>query len=90
MFQSWFSAVLLAFESNDVVRLRLARIAAGGSDAYDEASLMWDEKVAAALEAYAAIWNGSTTISVIERYREHVAANRLRLSAQGRTVAPVA
>ncbi len=82
MFQAWFSAVSLAFESNEVIRLRLARIAGGGSDAYDEASLMWNEKVAAALEAQAAIWNGSTTNSVIERYREHVAANAVRLSAQ--------
>lgn len=81
MFQAWLSAVMLAVESNDVVRLRLMKIAGGGGDAYDEAALMMSEKVFAALEAHASLWTGGTTASLIERYREHVAANAKRLTA---------
>jgi len=65
-----------------VVGLRLAKIAGGGSDAYAEASLMVREKMAAAFEAQAAMWSGGTTSSVIDRYREHVAANAKRLTAR--------
>lgn len=72
---------MLTLESSAVVNLRLFKIARGGSDAYAEASLMVHEKLAAAAEAQAALWSGNSPISVIERYREHVAANTKRLTA---------
>ena len=81
MFDTWLSAALLIMESNDVVRLRLLKFAAGGGAAGSEAALMVNEKVAAAFETQTAILNGETIISVIERYREHVAANARRLMA---------
>ena len=82
MFEAWLSTLMLFVESNNVVGLRLAKIAGGGSDAYAEASLMVREKIAAAFEAQAAMWSGGTTSSVIDRYREHVAANAKRLTAR--------
>ena len=81
MLEAWLSAVMLTVESSNVVCLRLMKIAGGGGDAYAEASLMFREKLAAAAEAQTALWSGSTTTSVIERYREHVAANAKRLTA---------
>ena len=80
MLESWLSALMLAVESNNVVRLRLWKIAGGGSEALNEASLMVQEKIAAAFEAQAVMWSGGSTSSVIERYREHVAANAKRLT----------
>ena len=80
MFDAWLSAAMLALECSAVVNLRLMKIAEGGSDAYAEASLMMEEKLAAAVEAQTAFWSGNSIYSVIERYREHVAANTKRLT----------
>ena len=77
----WFSGMLLAFEASDVVRLRMMKFANGGGDASDEAHLMISEKIGAAREAFGSILSGGTAVSVIERYREHVSANALRLQA---------
>ena len=80
MLDAWMSALMLVAESNTVIGLRLVKLASGGSDSFSEASLMIQEKVDAAFEAHAAVWNGGTTSSVIARYREHVAANAKRLA----------
>jgi hypothetical protein len=42
---------------------------------------MVSEKVAAAFEAFASLLSGATPAAVVQRYREHVAANAKRLSA---------
>jgi len=81
MFDAWFSGFLLAVECSAVVNMRLLKLAGGGNDAFSEASLMIQEKVAAAVEAQAALFRGSTTLAVIERFREHVAENNKRLAA---------
>ena len=47
MLGPWYAATLLAWESADVVGLRLARLASGGDAAFAEANLMISEKVAA-------------------------------------------
>lgn len=80
MFESWMSALMLAVESNNVIGLRFWKLASGGSEALSEASLMVEEKITAAFEAQEAMWSGHSTSSVIERYREHVAANAKRLT----------
>ena len=46
----------------------------------DEAYLMVMEKVHAMFEAGASLMAGGTASSVVDRYREHVAANAKRLS----------
>ena len=41
---------------------------------------MVSEKIAAAFEATASLFAGATPAAIIDRYREHVAANTKRLS----------
>jgi 2-iminoacetate synthase ThiH len=52
----------------------------GGSGSHAEAHLMVIEKVQAMFEASASLMAGGTASSVVDRYREHVAANAKRLS----------
>jgi hypothetical protein len=75
----WFAGAMLAFESCEVIRLRLAKLAIGDDAADREAHLMVNEKIDAMLEAGASLMASAAT--VIGRYREHVAANARRLSA---------
>jgi hypothetical protein len=77
----WLSGMLLAFEAGEVMRLRLAKLAIGGDAAVDEARLMVSEKLDAAAEAFGCLLCGGSADSVIERYRELVAANAARLSS---------
>ena len=76
----WFAGSMLALESCEVVRLRLAKFAKHDDDAEREACLMVSEKIAAAFEAAANWFSGATPAAIIGRYREHVAANAKRLS----------
>jgi hypothetical protein len=80
MFGLFNSTVLLAFESSNVIGLRMMKIISGGSGSHDETNLMVTEKVQAMLEAGASLLAGATASSVVDRYREHVAANAKRLS----------
>jgi hypothetical protein len=79
MFFPWYSSVMLALESQQVIGLRLMKMAIGGAEAQDEVHLMMSEKVEASLEAGETLMAGGTIFSVIDRYREHVAANTSRL-----------
>lgn len=79
MVNPWYCATLLAFEANDVMRLRMMKIAFGGGEAFSEVHLMMTEKIGAAVEALSSMMFGGTPMTVIERYREHVAANACRL-----------
>jgi hypothetical protein len=80
------AAVLLGLEANRVINLRIMKIAKGGEAARKEAFLMVDEKVLAALEACASVCAGRGPEVVINRYRQHVAANAKRLSASSANV----
>ena len=80
MLNPWQSTILLALESSQVVNLRMGVPAGGGSDAWSGASLMLSEKVSAAFEAFTGLMTGDTPMSVIERYRGHVASNARRLA----------
>ena len=80
MFFPFYSTVLLALESGNVVGLRMMKLMSGGSGSHDEAHLMVAEKVHAMFEAGTSLMTGGTATSVVERYREHVAANARRLS----------
>jgi len=78
----WFAGAMLAFESFEVIRLRLAKLSTGDDAADEEARLMVSEKVDAMFEAGASLMAGASAATVIGRYREHVAANTRRLSAR--------
>lgn len=81
MLNPWFAATLLALEATDVMHLRMWRLAGGGRSALEEAQLMISEKLSAAVETLSSVMLGGTPISIIERYRELVAANAIRLGA---------
>jgi hypothetical protein len=81
MLNSWFAMIMLAIESNEVVGLRLAKLAWGGEAALDEAEIMISEKIGAGVEAFSSLLSGTSSLAVINRYREHVAINCERLSA---------
>jgi hypothetical protein len=76
----WLAGAMLAFESCEVIHLRLAKLAIGDRDAECEAHLMVNEKIDAMFEAGASLMSGASAATVIGRYREHVAANAKRLS----------
>jgi hypothetical protein len=80
MFVPFYSTMSLAFESGNVIGLRMMKMMSGGSGSHDEAHLMVMEKVNAMFEASLSLMAGGTVSSVVERYREHVAANAKRLS----------
>jgi hypothetical protein len=77
----WLAASMLAFESCEVMRLRLAKLAIGDLAAGDEARLMVSEKVDAMVEAGASLMAGASVTDIIGLYREHVAANAKRLAS---------
>jgi len=77
----WFSAMMLGLESAHVAGLRMMKLASGGAGAGHEALLMVTEKMEAAVEAATTILHGENPSVVVDRYREHVAANASRLSA---------
>jgi len=79
MFGPFYSTVLLAFESGNVIGLRMMKIMSCGSGSHDEANLMVMEKIRAMFETGASLLAGGTASSVVDRYRELVAANAKRL-----------
>jgi hypothetical protein len=86
MLNPFLAVALLGLEANRVINLRIMKIAKGDEDARNEAFLMVDEKVLAALEACASFSAGHGPEVVINRYREHVAANAKRLAASSANV----
>ena len=77
----WYAGAMLAVEASEVVRLRCEKLSHGDEAAGNEAALMVSEKIAAAFEAMTSLLAGATPATIIQRYREHVAANAKRLSA---------
>ena len=82
VYNPFLSSMMLAVECQRVIELRLVRIAWGGREGWTEASSMVAEKINAAMEASATLMLGGSPETVIARYREHVAANAERLSAE--------
>ena len=84
MFRAWidvaFASSRLCYESQEVVNLRLAKIALGGADSHAEAQRMVAEKGFALAEAVATLSGGGSMQKVIGRYRRHVRTNMRRLS----------
>ena len=77
----WYAALMLTVEANGVIAQRLLKLAGGGAEAHQEAALMMSEKLDASFEASGPLWGGGSALSVIERYRDHVAANAKRLAS---------
>jgi hypothetical protein len=82
MFISLFQ---LAVESSAVIGLRTAKFLRGDGDAFYESRLMISEKVDAAFEAAASLIAGASASTIIDQYRQHVAANVERLISKNRS-----
>ena len=84
MFGTWMKvardASMLAWESQQVIALRLWKLTMGGTAASHEAKRMVTEKVIAFGEAAAKVATGGTAGSVVKGYRKKVRANRRRLT----------
>ena len=72
--------MMLAAESQQVIALRLMKLAAGGAQAQAETQLMLSEKMTAATEAGAKLMAGGSSDSVVSDYRRKVRANIKRLT----------
>lgn len=80
MFKVLFEISMLAFEAQQAMWLRGAKLASGGPEADREAERMVVEKVVAAQQAAAKMITGTTPIGVVRGYRRKVRANVRRLS----------
>jgi hypothetical protein len=75
-----FNSTMLAWEAQEVVSLRLAKLARGGPDASQETQLMITEKVIAFGEAAMSAATGGSADTILSAYRGKVSANLRRLS----------
>jgi hypothetical protein len=80
MFGYWSNLAMLAIESQQVVALRMMKLAAGGSGAHSEAHRMVSEKMTEANNAAMSLMMGASPDSVVHGYRRKVRANARRLS----------
>jgi hypothetical protein len=80
----WFRFVAESFqfglETQQVVGLRMLKIAAGGTAAQTEAVRMLTEKVTAGAEALGTLSTGGSSRRIARRYRTRVKANIRRLT----------
>lgn len=80
----WHTAMLM-IEAQHVIGLRLLALSAGGAAAQQEAALMVDEKVRAAVHSSRLMITGGAggPARVVSLYRRRVRANRKRLVGPG-------
>jgi hypothetical protein len=79
MFFPFYSTMMLGLESGNVIGLRMLKLTCGGSEALNEMHLMMGEKINAIFETGANLMAGGSADSVVDRYRQQVAANAERL-----------
>jgi hypothetical protein len=80
MFRYWSNLAMLAVESQQVIALRMMKLAAGGTKAETEAHRMISEKVTEAGNATMRLMMGASPDSVVLDYRRKVRANARRLT----------
>ena len=80
MFKFWHDAAMLSFEAQQVIALRMMKLAQGGKRARAEASRMVAEKVAESMAAAATLMTGGSGQAVMAKVRRRVRANSRRLS----------
>jgi hypothetical protein len=74
------SLMMLALEANHVVALRMMTLMLGGRKGRREAERMVAEKIHAAFETSVNLMTGASADKIVDRYRQHIAANAKRLS----------
>ena len=75
-----FTSARLCHEAQEVMSLRLTKLAQGGTRSRTEAQLMVTEKSFALAEALVTLATGGSMHRVLRRYRGHVRTNKRRLS----------
>jgi hypothetical protein len=84
MIKTWLnlalSSALLCHEAQQVVGLRILKLARGGTVGQREAQLMVTEKGFAYAEAFGTLATGGSAEKVVRGYRKLVRANKRRLS----------
>ena len=84
MFAAWMkfalSAARLGQETQEVMALRMMKLARGGTQGQREAQRMLTEKGFALAKAASTLAIGGSMAKVVRRYRSHVRANKRRLS----------
>lgn len=81
MYRLWFETAMLAVESQQVIALRMMKLARGGENAAEEAHRMVAEKIEAAAEATNALAFGADANAIVKGYRLRVSANVRRLAS---------
>ena len=83
-FSNWlkfaFDVNLLTLEAQQVIAMRMMKLALGGAKGAKEASRMVSEKALAAGEAGLKLAGGRSGHSVVKHYRRKVRANHRRLA----------
>jgi hypothetical protein len=83
-YSNWFSfaadVAILSMAAQQVIALRMLKLAAGGAVAHREAVRMATEKMKAGIEAGAITATGGSSRKVLRRYKTRVKANSRRLS----------
>ena len=79
-FYPWYPAMMLAVEANNLIDIRMRKMASGGVNAAAETQLMISEKLDALAEASLILMRGGSPVHVIDNYRKLVAANATRLA----------
>jgi hypothetical protein len=75
----WYDAMLLAMEAQEVIFLRMLKLASGGPHAQAEATRMITEKAAAGSAAATKLLTGGSPRAITTDYRRKVKANARRL-----------
>lgn len=79
MFREWSRMMALGWDSQQVIALRLAKLAKGDLAAAREANLMISEKALEAGKAFVTFACGGSMQSVVGSYHEKVRGNKRRL-----------
>jgi hypothetical protein len=74
-FPSWTNVMMLGFEAQQAISLRMMRIAWGGALAEAEAARIISEKIGAADAAALAVMRGEPVDKIVRGYRCKVRAN---------------
>jgi hypothetical protein len=80
MLSPWFKLTMLAIESQQVIWLRMMKLAAGGPRARTEANRMVTEKILAGTRATGRMMMGASADNIVSGYRRKVRGNRRRLA----------
>jgi hypothetical protein len=75
----WYGPFMLALEAQEVIFLRMLKLASGGPQAYVEATRMIAEKAEAGAAAAARLLAGDSPHKITADYRRKVRANARRL-----------